>query len=146
MSLEENKATARRLVEEGWANPDILDGIIADDIVMHPDEARGLEAYKQGYVASLAGFPDYSHALEDIVAEGDKVAVRWMFSGTHTGEWAGVPPTNKQVSLRGMTTFRFAGGKVQEQCNVWNAYWVAEQLGIIPSWEEAASKAQSKQG
>ena len=144
MSVEENKAVARRIVEEGWANPDTLDEIVAVDVVWRPGEQSGLEAYKKGLGANLVGFPDVRHDLEDIIAEGDKVAVRWKFTGTHTGEWAGVSPTDKQVTFRGTSTFRFEGGKVVEQWNVWHSYWLACQLGIIPSWEEAAKQAQSK--
>jgi predicted ester cyclase len=144
MSVEENKAIARSLVEEGWANPDILDEMIAANITVHPND-YDLETYKQGCAAFMAACP-YSYVLQDIIAEGDKIAVSWEFSGTHKGEWAGAPPTNNQVSWRGMTIFEISGGKVIEQWNVWDSYAMAEQLGIIPSWEEAAKQAQSKLG
>jgi len=114
MSVEENKAIARRLVEEGWNNPDILDEILAVDIVWGPDEGSGLENYKKGFPGQRLGCPDYHYDLEDIIAEGDKVVAKWKFTGTHTGEWFGAPPTGKQV------TFRVNGraiGDVQEWDN-----------------------------
>ena len=144
MSVEENKAIVRRYLEEGWTNLDILDEIVADDIAMYPGEIRDLEGYKQVFAEGLAAFSDINCTLEDIIAEGDKVAVRWKFTGTHTSEYAGAPPTNKQVSWRVMTTFQISGGKVVEQWWVWQSYWQAQQLGIVPSWEEAAKQARSK--
>ncbi|MHC4621706.1 MAG: ester cyclase [Planctomycetota bacterium] len=142
MSIEENKAIVRRLVEEGWPNPDNLGEFIADDVVA--GNIRGLDAYKQGVSAWLAGVPDTHFVLEDIIAEGDKVVVRCKFSGTHTGELYGIPPTNKQVSTGGTYTFRLAGGKIVEQWWHWTAFWLYTQLGLIPPWEEFVKQAQSK--
>jgi predicted ester cyclase len=143
MSLEENKAIARRLVEEGWANPDILDEIMADDMV-GPGDIRGLDAYRQACVAFFEGFPDAQCSVDDIIAEGDKVVVRWKVTATHTGEWAGIPATNKQVSYGGTDTMRIADGKVAQGWQHWNGFWLHVQLGTIPSWEEIVKQAQTK--
>ena len=143
MSVEENKAIVRRLIEEGWANPDILDEIIADDIV-YPNEIHGLDAYKQTCSKWFAGFPDSRFSVEGIIAEGDKVVARWKWSGTHTGEWVGIPPTNKEASCGGTFTFRIAGGKVVEQWSHWSAFRLYVQLGLIPPWEEFVEQARAK--
>jgi predicted ester cyclase len=145
MSVEENKAIARRLVEEGWANPDILDEIIADEVV-DPGGIRGLDAYKQSCVAFCAGFPDARCSVQEIIAEGDKVVGRWEITATHTGAWAGIPPTNKQVSYDGTNTMRISDGKIVEHLQHWNAFWFHTQLGLIPPWEEFVQQAQSKLG
>jgi predicted ester cyclase len=146
MSVEENKAIARRLVEEGWNNPDTLDEILAVDIVWGPDEGSGLENYKKGFPGQRLGCPDYHYDLEDIIAEGDKVVAKWKFTGTHTGEWFGAPPTGNQVTVCGISTFRLEGGKVVEQWSAFNSYWMWQQFGVIPSLEEAIKQAQSKLG
>ena len=67
MSVEENKAIARRLIEEGWSNPDILDEIIAEGVVEYGSDARGLETYKQTVSKHLIGFPDWRYVAEDVI-------------------------------------------------------------------------------
>ena len=98
MSVEGNKAIVRRLVEEGWANPDILDELLAADVAWRPGDNSGLDAYKQMFSTFFAGFPDGRFVAKDIIVEGDEVAARWAFSGTHTGELWGIPPTNKEIA------------------------------------------------
>ena len=142
MSVEENKAIVRRLVEEGWPNPDTLGQYVADDFVA--GNASGLDAYKQGVSAVLAGFPDIRFILKDIIAEGDKVVVRCEFKGTHTGDLYGIPPTNREASYGGTYTFRLADGKVVEQWWHWNAFGLYTQLGVIPPWEEFVQQANAK--
>ena len=144
MSVEENKALIRRLVEEGWANPDILDELVAADFVTLGG-ARGLDALKQFLSRVLTGFPDARWAVEDIIAEGDKVVVRFKFSGTHTGEWRGIPPTNKQISFGGAHTYRIAGGKVAEA--LWghsDSFTMYPQLGVTPPLKELIEQAKAK--
>jgi len=133
MSLEKNKAIARRLVEN-WHDPEILDELVATDIVN-----------KRMAAAISVGFPDLVHVPEDIIAEGDKVVVRWTATGTHRGEWAGIPPTNKRVSVRGTQIFRIVGGKVVEQWPSTDVFELLVQLGVIPGWEEIAEQYKGKQ-
>ena len=144
MSVEENKALIRRLVEEGWTNPDTLDEIVAADFVTFGG-ARGLDALKQFLSSVLTGFPDTRWVIEDIIAEGEKVVVRFKFSGTHTGEWQGIPPTNKHVSFDAAHTYRIAGGKVAEA--LWrqsDSFGIYAQLGIMPPIEELIEQAKAK--
>ena len=144
MSVEENKAIVRRLVEEGWTKEglDILDEIVDADIVV-PGQ-RGLDAYKQLISEWHTGFPDARWVVEDIIAEGDKVVACWKGSLTHTGEFLGIPPTNKQVSCRGTYVFRVAGGKVVEHSMHWSIFGFYTQLGLIPPWEEFVEQAKAK--
>ena len=147
MSVEENKALIRRFVEEGWTKEglDILDEFVAADVVWHPGNNSGLEPYKQMFAEWHTGFPDARFVIEDIIAEGDKVVVRHSFSGTHTGEWFGIPPTNKQVSFGGTVTVRIADGEIVEQWGHWGGFWFHVQLGTIPSFEEIVKQAKSRQ-
>jgi predicted ester cyclase len=145
MSVEENKAIARRLVEEGWANPEIIDEIVAPDFVWHHDP-EGREAYKGAWIGWFAGLPDARMTVEDMIAEGDKVVVRWACSGTQTGTLWGIPPTGKSVSITGTFTFRFAGGKIVENnWRNWDYLGLYRQLGLIlPSRKELIEQAKAK--
>ena len=146
MSVEENKAVARRLVE-GLTDPDILDQIVAEDAIFHAGgEDYTTEVTKQSVARNLAGFPDWRNVVEDIVAEGDKVVVRWTLCGTHTGEWVGFAPTNKQTSGDGTFILRIDGGKVVEWWQHRDMYGILLQLGVIPTWKELVEQANAKLG
>jgi steroid delta-isomerase-like uncharacterized protein len=136
MSVEENEAITRR-AEELWntGNLAIADEIYATDFANHdastPDVCD-LESYKEFIAASRIGLPDFHVTIDEMIAEGDKVASRWTARGTHQGELLGIPPTGKQAAWTGMTIYRFAGGKIVE------AWWFKDmpslliQLGVIP--------------
>jgi steroid delta-isomerase-like uncharacterized protein len=145
MSVEENKAIARRLAREGWSNPDVLGEVIATDIVNHGSNVNGLEAYKQDMTELLAAFPDSRWTVDDMIAEEDKVVLRWTWNATHTGEWAGLPPSNRQVNVRGVNTLRIAGGKVVEQWVIWSTLRFFRHLGVSQPWEALVELLKSKQ-
>jgi steroid delta-isomerase-like uncharacterized protein len=130
--LHENKALIRRYVEEciGKGDMSLMDELLAVDYVMHEPVGgdRGLEAYKKGQPAVLAGFPDGHWTIEDMVAEGDKVAWRFTFTGTHTGEFAGIPATGKEIRLAGMVISRIADGKVAEEWELYDAHGLFRDL------------------
>jgi steroid delta-isomerase-like uncharacterized protein len=142
MSLDENKAIVRRILTEFWqrGNVQVLDELLADDCVNYEQsnpELRGKKACKEWAngvrQANLQGFPDLEIRAEDFVAEGDKVAKRWVFSGTHTGEYSGIPPTGKPVTMRGITLYRVTGGKVNEIYWNYDVFGLLQQLGAIPA-------------
>jgi steroid delta-isomerase-like uncharacterized protein len=116
---EENKAVARRIVEEVWnkKNLDAIDELIAADYVDHtlppgvPPGRDGAKAFIGMYVNA---FPDVKITIEDMIAKGDKVVTRWSATGTHTGELMGIPATGKQITVTGLDITRFAGGKSVE--------------------------------
>jgi steroid delta-isomerase-like uncharacterized protein len=145
MSVEENKAIIRRLAEEGWPNPDILREFIDTDVAMHGPQPDGLEAYKQGMSAFVAGIPDCSWTVDDLIAEGDKVVIRWTHRGTHTEELWGIPPTSKQVTIEGVTTHRIADGKVVEVWNLWNVPQFFRHIGVSEPWQELIRLAKANQ-
>jgi len=139
---EENKAVARRLVEEVWnkKNLDLIDEIIAADYVDHtlptgvPPGREGAKAFIGAY---LNAFPDLKITVEDMLAEGDKVVTRWSATGTHTGELLGIPATGKQVTVTGLDITRFSGGKSVEYWGQFDQMGMMQQLGVIPTPEEA---------
>jgi steroid delta-isomerase-like uncharacterized protein len=116
---EKNKAIVRRFFEEVWnkGNVAAVDEFMATDYVDHsipPGLPPGTEGLKQANITYHTAFPDLKATLEDIFAEGDRVAFRWSVSGTHLGDWLGVPPTGNHVTATGIAVLRLADGKVVE--------------------------------
>jgi predicted ester cyclase len=137
---EENKAIVVRRQEEELhtqGNLDTADKIFAPDYVGHdpsnPEDIRGLEAAKQAAANYREAFPNLQVTIEDLIAEGDKVAARIRFRGTHQGELEGIAPTGRRVEATGIIISRIEGGKIAED------YWanfddlgLMRQLGAIP--------------
>jgi steroid delta-isomerase-like uncharacterized protein len=112
----------------------------AIDEAFHPDvaigqplpvEATGAEALKQLWAMLLAAFPDLQVHVEDVVEEGDKLAVRNTVTATHQGPYLGLPPTGKAVSYGEMFVLRFVDGRVAETCGVVDVASQMKQLGLI---------------
>ncbi len=144
MSTEENKATVRRDFE-AWKRGNLteilatVDELYAPDFVYHlpnlpfPGGIRSREDYKQFCTGFLAAFPDLEWTIEDIIAEGEEVVVRYTFHGTHQGEWRGVPATGKAVTFTGTITYRIVDGKVVEVWDSPDQLSMLRQLGLIPA-------------
>jgi steroid delta-isomerase-like uncharacterized protein len=134
---EENKALIQRFVEEAFneGNLDVADEVYASGFVSHESSGpveRGPD-YVKGFVGTYRGaFPDGHTTVEASIAEGDKVAYRWSFRGTHRGELMGIAPTGKQVTITGITVDRISGGKIEEEWNNFDQLGVLRQLGVIP--------------
>ena len=133
MSTEEDKAIARRWNDEVWSKGNLaaIDELLATDFVFNyapPEVAPDLEAYKQTVTMLCAAFPG-PVAIEDMVAEGDKVAVRWAYRGTHKGEFMGIAPTRKQVTMTGISILRIVGGKIVEEWGESDNLGFMQQLG-----------------
>jgi predicted ester cyclase len=143
VSASENKATVRRVLNEGFnqGNQSVVDELLAPNYVLHDPgvpggELRGLEAFKEQWVLMLrTAFPDLRIVIDDQVAEGDKVASRYTGSGTHQGELRGFPPTNNRVEVTGTITSRFVEGKIVEEWNNFDSMGMMQQLGIVPPLE-----------
>lgn len=93
------------------------------------------QADKRMLQALYAAFPDGRWELEDLVAEGDKVAVRDTFHGTHQGVFLGVPPTGRQVTMGGIHIFALAEGQIVDHWNQRDQLGLMQQLGAIPAPE-----------
>jgi predicted ester cyclase len=120
MSAKEIKALMRRFIEE-WnkgksAAMAIIDELYAADFVSHSgDDIRGIENVKNSISEEFSAFPDLHFTIDDMVVEGDKLAARCTITGTHKGEFMGIPPTNKKVKVWAMSIDRIAGGKFVEE-------------------------------
>lgn len=137
MSAEDNKAIVRRISEEGLNqhNPALVDELCGPNVVFHDGSrtVRGLQSYKRLLLKFFTAFPDAHFTTEELIAEGDTVAVRRTFRGKHTGSFMGIPPTGKQVTTTVMTINRFAGGKIVEVWNNTDELGLLQQLGVIPA-------------
>jgi steroid delta-isomerase-like uncharacterized protein len=116
---EKNKALVRRVFEEVWVKRNLaaVDEFMAAEYVEHPDlsgQPPGTESLKQAMTMYRTAFPDLKATIDDIFAEGDRVAFRWSIRSTHLGDWLGIPPTGSHVTVRGFTVYRIAAGKVVE--------------------------------
>ena len=134
---EENKALERRMYEEIFnkKNMAAIEQFYATDWVCRPwppGMPPGLEGMKQGMKLENKAFPDMQAKLEDMIAEGDKIACRWTATGTHKGEFMGIPATNKQVTVTGIHIDRIADGKIVETWNYSDMMEVMQQLGMKP--------------
>ena len=144
MSAEENKAIFRRYVEEvsNEGNLDLVDEIFARYVSHQPDghtEERGPEDVKRFIGEFHQAFPDFHSTIEDQIAEGDKVATRWTIRGTHQGEFRGIAPTGKQITVTGIGIFRFSEGKVVESWDNFDQLGMMQQLAAIPQPGQAGS-------
>jgi steroid delta-isomerase-like uncharacterized protein len=113
-----------------------IDEVVEPDVLFHapvPTGATGTQALKQVWAVLLRAFPDLHVAVEDVIAEGDKVVSRNTVTGTHQGEYRGVPPTGKSVTYREIFVMRFAGGRIAEIWGVVDVFSQLRQLGMIPA-------------
>jgi predicted ester cyclase len=138
MATEENKAIARRWGEEVWGKGSqaAIDELLAANFVFNyplPGATPDLKGYKQTVTMMLGPFADIQSTMEDMVAEGDKVAVRWSYRFKHTGEFMGIAPTGKQVTITGISILRIAGGKIVEEWGEMNNLGMLQQMGVIPA-------------
>jgi steroid delta-isomerase-like uncharacterized protein len=136
MSIEENKAIARRVFQEvlSQGNLATADDLVASDVVIrNPEERRGLETWKRGFGAFRDAFPDARFTPDEILATDDKVVIRWTMRGTHRGEYAGAAPTGKQVTSWGISVYRIANGKVVEAWVGSDDLGLLQQIGAVPS-------------
>lgn len=141
MSAEENKAAMRTAIKE--FNEGNLEGYLAyydESVATHgypPELPANLDGLKAFYAMMFSAFTDAEVAIDDILAEGDEVAARYTFHATHTGDFMGMPPTNKDVVMGGITILRFRDGKIVERWQNADLMGLMQQLGAIPAPEGA---------
>ncbi|MCG3212686.1 MAG: hypothetical protein FOGNACKC_06378 [Anaerolineae bacterium] len=136
MSVEANKRILRRFFEELFNTGDlsIADEIVADNYVNHnniPGEPPGRDGLKAFVTLLRTSFPDIHFTVDDQIAEGGKVVTRLHFTGTHQGEFMGVPPTGKTINVTAINIQCVSGGQIQETWLDWDALGSLHQLGAI---------------
>ena len=135
MSIEEeNKEVIRRwfdMINEHDLS--MIDEVIGDYIAVESRmELKGSEALKQAFTTGFAGFPDLNYRIDDLIAQGDKVAVRYTRTGTHSGEYHGFAPNNKWTEVTGAFFYRLAGGKIVEALGYSDRLALLQQMGVSP--------------
>jgi len=131
---EQNKALVQRILEEGdKSGATILDEVCTSDYKMYfPSNAEpiNLEEHKELWQAFIVAFPDLTHRIDEFIAEGDMVSTRETLSGTHKGEFQGIPPTGKKFEFSAICIWRFSDGRLAEYWSDGDILGLMMQLGM----------------
>jgi steroid delta-isomerase-like uncharacterized protein len=150
MSIEEHKTLVNRAVGAfNRGDLDAVDRLFAPDYVDH-DRSRadlppGPAGVKQAWKLFRTAFPDLQATIEDVVAEGDKVAVRGSIRGTHQGELMGIPPTGRSVTVTLIDVNRIEGGRLVERWAEADMLGMLRKLGVIPGPAEMTRSAVAEE-
>ena len=136
MSIESNKLLMNRFVEFiNTANGQLANELISLDAKFYvpgqPEPMRGPEGYLAIIGMMRSGFPDIQWTLEEMVAENDKVAARFIMKGTHQGAFSGVPPTGKSIKVQAMNLYRFSNSKITEEYGQPDLLALLQQIGAL---------------
>jgi predicted ester cyclase len=145
MTLNANKAIVQRFIAEVWNGNDLA----AVDNLVHPDYAiegigRGPEAVRNNVAAYRTAFPDLAWTIEQMVAEGDWVAVRLTLRGTHLGPLRSIPPTGKHVEMKEMAFWLVTKDLLRAVWSVGDALGLRVQMGALPpeSWQQPVRETE----
>lgn len=136
MSVERNKEIARQFIQI-WGNGslNIIDELADPSISVYypifPKVIQGNKIFKQVMESFRQAFPDSTLLIEDEIAEGDKVVIKWNFSGTHKGSLMNILPTNKKVNWTGITIYKIINGKVVEELGEEDFLGFLRQIGVV---------------
>ncbi len=149
MSLEENKLLVRRYYEDAPYNPAACDEIFAPRFLFHTIQHAGVTGQvmectpgseKAAYEQIKATWGGWCIDVEEMIAEGDRVMVRWTFRGIHQGEFHGLAPSGKPVTYAGINIFRVEDGHIAEVWDLFDRLWMWQQLGVLPDVNKALSR------
>jgi steroid delta-isomerase-like uncharacterized protein len=141
MSAEANKVLARRVFQEvlNGRNLDLLDELAAPDYIEHnplPGQRSGIDGIRDRYTMVLNAY-DPHFTVEDVIAEGDKVVLRWSQTGIHVGAFMGLAATGRRYTTTGIEIWRVENGKLAEHWDVVDVVGQMQQLGLLPQPENA---------
>jgi steroid delta-isomerase-like uncharacterized protein len=136
MSAERNRVIIGRAYDELWneRNVGVVDELVAEDFINHaapPDRQRGRQSLKDVVRMFEGAFPDFRYEIEDVIAKGEKKAVRDVFRGTHRGDFMGIPATGNRVAMEAIHIYRMSGGKLAEYWVARNDLGMMQQLGVV---------------
>ena len=129
-----NKTLVRRFYNEVYVdwNMALVDEVVSPRFTSHdwPDGgSTGPQAFRDYYAAIRSAVPDARYEVDDLIADGDRVAVRWRLLGTHEGAFGGIAPTGKPIALRGIAIYRLDAGKLMERWVVSDLHGLLEEIG-----------------
>lgn len=136
----EHRAIVNRFFDlyAGQHNVEDAGELFVEGAVIHNEgQDMPFAGYRQLGEVFLAGFPDISYEQQDQLVDGDKVVTRGVWSGTHTGDFMGIPPTGRAFRAPSITIDRIEGGKIAERWNTSDLLGMMQQLGVIPALEVA---------
>ncbi len=140
MSTETYLALVRRYQDiYNSNNLDALGEVLSPDFKPHnlmPGVPASLEGYTMMHQSTLTSYPDFHVAIDDLFGEGDKIVMRFTITGTHEGEFIGIPPTGKKINVTGISIFRIANGQIIEHWGEEDSLGWMQQLGAIPTPEQ----------
>jgi len=137
MSTETNKALVRRLYDEALneRRPEVVSELALADYTEHdplPGQRDGLTGLQDRVSMLIEGLAS-TYTVEDVIAEGDRVVVRWTQAGTHSGPFLGIPPTGRSFHMSGMDIYRIENDRMAEHWHVVDQLTMLQQLGLVPS-------------
>lgn len=141
MSIEANKKTVARFYERVLNGGDLgaLEQLATPDYEEHdplPGQGTGRDGLRDRVQAIASAFGQ-RFTVEDVIAEGDRVVVRWTGSGTHVGEFMGIPATGRSFTIAGIDVYRVVDKKMAEHWHVVDQFALLQQLGLLPPQEPA---------
>jgi len=141
MSTETNKKLVRRFYDEALNDRrvEVIDELALADYAEHdplPGQRDGLVGLKDRVTMFIEGLAP-TFTVEDVIAEGDRVVVRWTNNGTHVGAFLGIPPTRRSFSIAGIDIYRVENDRMAEHWHVVDQLTMLQQLGLVPSPEGA---------
>lgn len=141
MATESLESPRKQRVREVWqaswgrGEVDVLDDLLDAGYRRHTASGgapQSRDTFKAAILSTRDAFPDLVTTIEEMVEEGDRLAIRWRSTGTHTGSFHDVPPTGREVEVFGVTFAHFSGSAVTEEWVTWDPMQLLTALGIIP--------------
>jgi len=136
-SADENRRVVRRVVDEAWnsGNVAVIDELLSPDYVLHiPSREEGVD--REGYRVAInmyrAALSEFRLAIDEMIVNEDRVITRWTISGTHRGPYMGLTPTDKPITLAGISIRRIEGGKIAEEWVASDMLGLMQQMGAVP--------------
>jgi len=132
---DKQEKIVRRVFDEVWnqGRLDVIDQVFTNDYVNHDpiNQTRSAAAFRNVVTKYRSAFPDCRLTIDDLISAGDKVVVRWRFSGTHQGQLEGIPPTGRKVTGSGISINVISGDRIREAYVNWDALGLMQQLGVV---------------
>jgi steroid delta-isomerase-like uncharacterized protein len=150
MPLEENKTLVRRYFLEALHNPDVCDEIFQPSftfrsiqhITLNFEAQSTPQEEKKACLWLRETWGECQFTVDEMIAEDDRVMVRWTFTGKQQGDYFGLPPTNKLAVYSGINIFRIVDGRIAEVSDIYDRLWLWQQLGIIPETKTFIEEAK----
>ena len=143
-----NKELVRRFYKEVYGdwNMALVDEVVSPQFISHdwPEGGpTGPQAFRHFYSAIRSALPDARYEVDDLIAEGDRVVVRWRLLGTHMGDFRGIAPTGRAIALKGIAIYRVEDGKLMERWVVTDLYGLLEEIRDSSAGGKAAAPRAS---